>query len=89
MGGQSSKEDSWRQSSYARSNSSCSASSWSAYFDPLSGYGFDDPQPSYSSFGYEAYGSDAVVGYDSAKLERRYSRIYDHYNSIDQVMSTF
>ncbi|RDX61961.1 E3 ubiquitin-protein ligase RGLG2, partial [Mucuna pruriens] len=82
MGGQSSKEDSWRQSSFVRSSS---ASSWSAYFDPLSGYGFDDSQPSYSSFGYEAYGSDRMVRYDSTKLERRCSRIVDHYNSIDQV----
>ncbi|TKY63177.1 E3 ubiquitin-protein ligase RGLG2 [Spatholobus suberectus] len=85
MGGQSSRQDSWRQSSSVRSNSSRSASSWSAYLDPLSGYGFDDPQPSYSSYGYEAYGSDRMVRYDSTKLERRYSRIADHYNSIDQV----
>ncbi|CAJ1793031.1 unnamed protein product [Sphenostylis stenocarpa] len=83
MGGESSKEDSWRQSSSV--GSSYSASSWSAYLDPLSGYGFEDPQPSYSSFGYEAYGSDRLVHYDGAKLERRYSRIADHYSSIEQV----
>ncbi|XP_020203753.1 E3 ubiquitin-protein ligase RGLG2 isoform X2 [Cajanus cajan] len=85
MGGQSSRDDSWRQSSSLRSNSSCSASSWSAFVDPLSGYGFDDPQPSYSSYGYEAYGGDRVVRYDSTKIERRYSRNSDHYYSIDQV----
>ncbi|KAL2320188.1 hypothetical protein Fmac_029157 [Flemingia macrophylla] len=82
MGGQSSKDDSWRRSSSLCSSSSFSASSWSAFVDPLSGYGFDDPQPWYSSFGCEAYGGDH---YDSTKLERRYSTISDHYNSLDQV----
>ncbi|KAG4395940.1 hypothetical protein AAZX31_19G070900 [Glycine max] len=81
MGGQNSKEESWRQSSSVRSSSS----SWSAYLDPLSSYGFNEPQPSYSSYGYEAYGGDGMVRYDSTKLERRYSRISDHYSSIDQV----
>ncbi|KAK7395820.1 hypothetical protein VNO78_16391 [Psophocarpus tetragonolobus] len=86
MGGQSSKEDSWRQNSSVGSSFSAS-SSWNAYFDPLSSYGFGEAQPSYSSYGYEAYGhgSDGMVRYDSTKLERRYSRIADHYNSIDQV----
>ncbi|KHN27569.1 E3 ubiquitin-protein ligase RGLG2 [Glycine soja] len=79
MGGQSSKDSS------LVSSSSSSSSSWSAYLDPLSSYGFDEPQPSYSSYGYEAYGGDGMVRYDSAKLERRYSRISDHYSSIDQV----
>ncbi|XP_047174948.1 E3 ubiquitin-protein ligase RGLG2-like [Vigna umbellata] len=83
MGGQSSKENSWRQSSSV--GSSCSASSWSAYLDPISGYAFDDPQPSYSSFGCEAYGGDTLIPYDSAKLERTNSRIVDRYNSIEQV----
>lgn len=89
MGGQSSKEDSWRQSS----------SSWSAYFDPLSSYGQgsyiydDDPQPSYSSSNlyYDSpsqyyYGCDEPYPRDhSTKLQRRYSRIADSYNSIDEV----
>ncbi|XP_027941803.1 E3 ubiquitin-protein ligase RGLG2-like isoform X2 [Vigna unguiculata] len=83
MGGQSSKEDGWRQSSSV--GSSFSASSWSACLDPLSGYGFDDPQPSYSSFGCEAYGGDRLVRYDSAKLERTNSTTVDCYNSIEQV----
>jgi len=87
MGGQSSKEDGWRQSSSV--GSSFSASSWSACLDPLSGYGFDDPQPSYSSFGCEAYGGDRLVRYDSAKLERTNSTIVDCYNSIQQVTSFF
>ncbi|XP_027347427.1 E3 ubiquitin-protein ligase RGLG2-like [Abrus precatorius] len=80
MGGRSSKEDSWRQSSSVRS-----ASSWSAYLDPQWGYDYDDPQSSYSSYGYEAYASENVVRDDSTKLQRRYSRIVDNYNSIDEV----
>ncbi|XP_014500419.1 E3 ubiquitin-protein ligase RGLG2 isoform X2 [Vigna radiata var. radiata] len=83
MGGQSSKENSWRQSSSV--GSSCSASSWSACLDPLSGYAFDDPQPSYSSFGCEAYGGDTFIRYDTAKLERTNSTIVDRYSSIEQV----
>lgn len=83
MGGQSSKENSWRQSSSV--GSSCSASSWSACLDPLSGYAFDDPQPSYSSFGCEAYGGDTFIRYDTAKLERTNSTIVDRYSSIEQA----
>ncbi|KAJ1422392.1 Zinc finger, RING-type [Sesbania bispinosa] len=90
MGGRSSKEDSyWRQSS-----SSSAASSWSSYMFPQSGYYGQgsytyDPQPSYSSSelysGYEPYSSHRVVRDDSIKLQRRYSRIADNYNSIDEV----
>ncbi|XP_061341855.1 E3 ubiquitin-protein ligase RGLG2 isoform X2 [Gastrolobium bilobum] len=99
MGVRSSKEDSWRQSSSIRSSSS--ASSWSAYFDPHLGYGQGsysyDPQPSYSSselnydtplqnhYGYEPYGGGRVAHDYNTKLERRYSRIADGYNSIDEV----
>ncbi|KAK7338630.1 hypothetical protein VNO77_19251 [Canavalia gladiata] len=82
MGGRSSKEDSWRQSSSVRSSSS---SFWSAYLDPHLGYGYDDPIPSYSSYGCEAYASDRMVPNEITKLERRYSRIADNYNSIDEV----
>ncbi|KAJ1412731.1 Zinc finger, RING-type [Sesbania bispinosa] len=102
MGGQSSKEDNnLRQNSYARSSSS--ASSWSAYPDPHSGYGqggytYESQQPSYptqhyyapppppQNYGYEPHASGRVARHDdNRKLERKYSRIADNYNSIDEV----
>ncbi|KAJ1391535.1 Zinc finger, RING-type [Sesbania bispinosa] len=102
MGGQSSKEDNnLRQNSYARSSSS--ASSWSAYPDPHSGYGqggytYEQQQPSYptqhyyapppppQNYGYEPHASGRVARHDdNRKLERKYSRIADNYNSIDEV----
>ncbi|KAK7293510.1 hypothetical protein RJT34_16377 [Clitoria ternatea] len=84
MGGQSSKEDSWRRSSSLQS-SSFASSYWSSYLDPQWGYDCDDPQSAFSSYGYEAYAIDSTVRDDSIKLQRRYSRIADNYNDIDEV----
>ncbi|KEH22094.1 E3 ubiquitin-protein ligase RGLG2-like protein [Medicago truncatula] len=94
MGGRSSKEESWRQSS----------NSWREYIDPQSSYGQGsyayeyDPHPSYSSsqlyynppppsyYGAgEFYESRRVAFDEGTKLQRKYSRIADNYNSIDEV----
>ncbi|KAK7316149.1 hypothetical protein VNO77_34922 [Canavalia gladiata] len=102
MGGNNSKEDNWRQSSSVRSSSS--ASSWTAYPDPHSGYGqggytYEPQQPSYptqhyyappppQNYGYEPQHqvSGTVPGRNNERrLDRKYSRIADNYNSIDEV----
>lgn len=107
MGGQSSKENNLRQNPSLRSSSS--ASSWSGYLDPHSGYGqggypytYDTQQPSYppqqyydaqpppppppsQNYGYESHVSDRPRHDDKKRLERKYSRIADNYNSIDEV----
>ncbi|XP_061343018.1 E3 ubiquitin-protein ligase RGLG2-like [Gastrolobium bilobum] len=101
MGGRSSKEeDNWRQNSSVQRSSS-SASSWSAYPDPRSGYGqggytYEPQQPSYptqpyyapppQNYGYEPHARDRVAHRpDERRLDRKYSRIADNYNSIDEV----
>ncbi|KAF7801592.1 E3 ubiquitin-protein ligase RGLG2-like [Senna tora] len=97
MGGRSSKEDSWRQSSSFRSSSS----TWNPFPDAHSPYGHGseaygyEPQQTYSSYappppppqnyGYDPYPSGRVAGNDGNKLERRYSRIADNYNSLEEV----
>lgn len=92
MGGRSSKEGSWRQTSSFRSNSS----SFSGYQPP---YGQENsnfaPQQSYSSPQYYPSSQEYVsqddgggqVADNRVKLERKYSRIADHYNSLEQVPS--
>ncbi|KAL2335250.1 hypothetical protein Fmac_016463 [Flemingia macrophylla] len=107
MGGNNSKEDSWRQNSSGRS--APSSSSWSAYPDPHSGYGHGgyayEPQQPYptqphyysappppQNYDYEPQpqpqprDSGRVAGHRNEKrLDRKYSRIADNYNSIDEV----
>lgn len=101
MGGQSSKEDSWRQSSSFHS----SASTWNPFPDPQSPYGHGsetlgyEPHQTYSSQqfyvpppqnnGYAPYASGRVGGNERNKLERKYSRIADNYNSLEEVRNTF
>jgi E3 ubiquitin-protein ligase RGLG len=90
MGGRSSKEASWRQTSFPRSNSS----SPSGYQPPYGQESFNyAPQPSYSSpqdypssqeYVSQDYGGGQAPD-NRAKLERRYSRIADNYNSLEQV----
>ncbi|KAJ7970738.1 E3 ubiquitin-protein ligase RGLG2-like [Quillaja saponaria] len=89
MGGRSSKEGSWRQTSSLHSSSS----SWSAYPQPPYGQETQSyaPQPSYYSQQYntgsQEYGGGQNVMHAGGrkKLERRYSRIADNYNSLEQV----
>lgn len=91
MGGKSSREDSWRQTSSTRS-------SWNQYDYPQTAY----PQDSYSYASHQAavpsyappppsqqnYASHAHEARPHAPrptLDRRYSRIADNYNSLDEV----
>lgn len=93
MGGKSSKEESWGRGSSFRSTSS---SSWNSY--PQSTYDRSqpyEPPPSYSSqqyyipppqnYDHEPYAPGRVAGDNRNKLERRYSRIADNYNSLEEV----
>ncbi|KAK9272334.1 hypothetical protein L1049_002705 [Liquidambar formosana] len=108
MGGKSSREGSWRQSSSVRSGSS---SSWSQYGYPQSSYGQETQSyPEQSSYGQETqsstpqppvtvpypapaqpYYTTPSQGYsyqaanNNRKLDRRYSRIADNYNSLEEV----
>ncbi|KAF7819498.1 E3 ubiquitin-protein ligase RGLG2-like [Senna tora] len=93
MGGKSSKEESGERGPSFRSTSS---SSWSSYpqstYDRSQSY---EPQQSFSSqqyyipppqnYGHEPYATGRVAGDNRNKLERRYSRIADSYNSLDEV----
>lgn len=93
MGGKSSKEDNWEQGSSYRSSSS---SSWSSY--PQAAYDGRQPyvpQQSYpaeqyyipppQNYGQDPYATSSVASDNRNKLERRYSRIADNYNSVEQV----
>lgn len=102
MGGNSSKDNSWRQNSSVQRSSS-SASSWSQYPEPAYGQGGYPYEPQQSSYPtqqqyYDApphpppnyddgpYAGGRVARHDDRKkLERKYSRIADNYNSIDEV----
>ncbi|KAF3444546.1 hypothetical protein FNV43_RR14238 [Rhamnella rubrinervis] len=104
MGGRSSKEGSWRQSSSLRSSSS----SWGGGYAPSSyaqdsqsysaqqsfappPYSYPPPQeysyPPPQDYSYpppqDYDGGHATYG--TKRLERRYSRIADNYNSLEQV----
>ncbi|XVF60177.1 hypothetical protein PTKIN_Ptkin08bG0023600 [Pterospermum kingtungense] len=94
MGGSSSKEGNRRQNSSYRSNSS----SWDAHHGhPQSAYGQESqhyaPQHTYASPQYypplqqepQYYPPSQGLGSDKRTLERKYSRIADNYNSLDQV----
>ncbi|GAU29017.1 hypothetical protein TSUD_165350 [Trifolium subterraneum] len=96
MGGRSSKEETWSQSS----------NSWTTYVDPHSqlsygegSYAYEyDPQSTYSSsqlyynpppptyyVAGDSFESRRVALDNSTKLRRKYSNIADNYNSIDEV----
>ncbi|KAM7277800.1 hypothetical protein ACFE04_004934 [Oxalis oulophora] len=84
MGGRSSKEGSWRQTS----------SSWDApSYSQTPYYGQETqsyaPQPAYEAQPYypspaQDYGTSGVAD-NRKRLDRRYSRIADNYNSLEQV----
>ncbi|KAI4350610.1 hypothetical protein L6164_005055 [Bauhinia variegata] len=98
MGGKNSKEDSWRQDSSFRSASS---SSWNSYPQssyghesqsqpPYSSQPYYTPPP--QNYGvpppqnyYEPYAGSGVAGDGGKRLDRRYSRIVDNYNSLEEV----
>ncbi|KAI9072506.1 hypothetical protein K1719_045515 [Acacia pycnantha] len=99
MGGKSSKEESWERGSSYRSTSSSSWNSYpQPAYDGSQPY---EPQQSYSTqqyyipppqnfpppqnYGQEPYGTVSMAGGSRNKLERRYSRIADNYNSVEEV----
>lgn len=94
MGGRSSKEESWRQNSnswreYIDPQSSYGQGSYAYEYDPHPSYSssqlyYNPPPQSYYGAG-ELYESRRVALDDGTKLQRKYSRIADNYNSIDEV----
>uniref|UniRef100_A0A2N9H043 VWFA domain-containing protein n=1 Tax=Fagus sylvatica TaxID=28930 RepID=A0A2N9H043_FAGSY len=96
MGGRSSKEGSWRQASSIRSTSS-SSSTWVGEYQLPYGQesqSYAPPQQSYSSqlsyppsqdYVPQDYGGGAEAFDHRKTLDRRYSRIADNYNSLEQV----
>lgn len=92
MGGGSSKEGSWRQSSSLRSASS-SFSGWSGY-PPEPQYRQEAPSytpQSYSSQPYYIHDpspqdcSHSQATESKKRLDRKYSRITDNYHSLEEV----
>uniref|UniRef100_A0A5B6Z798 Putative E3 ubiquitin-protein ligase RGLG2-like isoform X1 n=1 Tax=Davidia involucrata TaxID=16924 RepID=A0A5B6Z798_DAVIN len=93
MGGKSSREGSWRQPSRLRSTSS---SSWSQYDYPQSSHpqetqNYAQPYPAYPPQQYHQPYHQPPQNYEGRapepqrKLDRRYSRIADNYNSLEEV----
>lgn len=105
MGVKNSKEDSWRQHSSFRSASSSSSSSWNSYPQssyghesqpqpPYSSQPYYTPPP--QNYGapppqnyYEPYAGSGVAADGGKRLDRRYSRIADNYNSLEEVSAGF
>lgn len=111
MGGKSSREGSWRQTSSLRSDSRSGSYSWgSQYGFSQSPYGYEHqnfapetsygPQPSYASqpsyalqqsYASQPYYPPPSTSQDNRSgnktFERKYSRIADNYNSLEQVRS--
>ncbi|XP_021890361.1 E3 ubiquitin-protein ligase RGLG2 [Carica papaya] len=109
MGGKSSREGSWRQTSSLRSDSRSGSYSWgSQYGFSQSPYGYEHqnfapetsygPQPSYASqpsyalqqsYASQPYYPPPSTSQDNRSgnktFERKYSRIADNYNSLEQV----
>ncbi|KAK4603486.1 hypothetical protein RGQ29_012132 [Quercus rubra] len=95
MGGKSSKDGSWRQTSSVRSTDSSSSNTWGGLYQ----YPFDQesqnyaPQQSYTQqysapaqdYGSQNYGVGAEDFDLRRRLDRRYSRIADNFNSLEQV----
>ena len=93
MGGRNSKEGSSTQTSSVRSNSP----SWSRYqspygqenynYAPQESESYSSPQyyPSSQEYVSQDYGRGQTSD-NRAKLERRYSRIADNFNSLEQVL---
>lgn len=94
MGVRSSKEESWRQNSnswreYIDPQSSYGQGSYAYEYDPHPSYSssqlyYNPPPPSYYGAS-EFYESRRVAFDEGTKLQRKYSRIADNYNSIDEV----
>ncbi|KAF8369619.1 hypothetical protein HHK36_032356 [Tetracentron sinense] len=84
MGGQSSRERSWRQSSF-RSSSSWSHNGYpqSPYAQQRETYAPEQQQYQYAPPSQNNYGVRAAE--PQWNLERRYSRIADSYNTLEQV----
>ena len=96
MGGKSSKDGSWRQTSSVRSTDSSSSNTWGGLYQ----YPFDQesqnyaPQQSYTQqysapaqdYGSQNYGVGAEDFDLRRRLDRRYSRIADNFNSLEQVL---
>lgn len=92
MGGKSSKESSWRDySSYGSANSS---SSWNQYgYPPASSYPSPQHDPYWTQQHHHAPAPNPSYPYESQmppqqphkRLDRKYSRIADNYQTLDQV----
>lgn len=89
-----STSSSYPQSAYDRGQNyepQQSFSSQQYYIPPPQNYGQQPPPPSYGqqppphNYGHESYATGRSTGDNRNKLERRYSRIADNYNSLDQV----
>ncbi|CAJ2669674.1 unnamed protein product [Trifolium pratense] len=97
MGGRSSKEETWRQSSNSwttyvdpHSQSSYGEGSYAYEYDPQSTYSssqlyYNLPPPTYYDADESFESRRVALDYNSTKLRRKYSRIADNYNSIDEV----
>ncbi|KAA8548164.1 hypothetical protein F0562_004575 [Nyssa sinensis] len=88
MGGKNSRNRSWRQSSSLRSTSS---SSWNQYEYPQPSYpqetqNYAQPYPAYPPQQYYQPPQNVGLPHEpQRKLDRRYSRIADNYNSLEEV----
>ncbi|KAL4642612.1 hypothetical protein ACB092_02G032300 [Castanea dentata] len=85
MGGKSSKAGSWRQTSSIRSTAS-SSNTWGGLYQSL----FDQESQNYyyapaQDYGSQNYGVGAEDFDRRRRLDRRYSRIADNFNSLKQV----
>lgn len=85
MGGRSSREGNWRRSSSSTNQYTSSSSSYE-YPPQSSSYNSQPlPQPAYP---HQYYPPPPQPQQQKKKLDRRYSRIADNYNSLDQVPIT-
>lgn len=96
MGCKSSKAGSWRQTSSIRSTSSSSNTWGGLYQSPFDqeSQNYVPPQQSYTQqyyapaqdYGSQNYGVGAEDFDHRRRLDRRYSRIADNFNSLEQVL---
>lgn len=97
MGGRSSKDGSWGRTSSIRSTDSSSSNTWGGlYQSPFDqeSQTYAPPQHSYTQqyhapaqdYGSQNYGVGAEDFDLGRRLDRRYSRIADKFNSLEQVL---
>ncbi|KAM7506567.1 hypothetical protein LguiA_017020 [Lonicera macranthoides] len=84
MGGRSSKEGNWRRSSSSTNQYTSSSSSSSYEYPPESSSYNSQPHP-LPAYPHHQYNPPPPQPQQKKQLDRRYSRIADNYNSLDQV----